>query len=86
VVFVEHLRLVMQDGLDGLTTGEPTMRPTVEVIRRALLDHPVPRDDAEAAARDARVICQSQDRAPNIAGLFAQRLADYARKIDGATA
>jgi len=82
----EHLRVVLQNGIDGLTTDEPRKRPTVEVILAALREHPVPRGVAEHVAVDVRSAVQAADRAPNVAAFFARRLADYENVLAGRAA
>lgn len=66
---------VLQRGIDGLTTDERCTRPTVPVVLAALRECPVSEVTALEVAQSTRATCQSQDRAPNIAGLFRQNLA-----------
>lgn len=68
----DHIVGVLQRGIDGLTTDEPCKRPTRAAVLAVLggASWAV----AEAAAVEARSVAQSQDRAPNIVALFAQRL------------
>ncbi len=66
---------VLQRGIDGLTTEERCPRPTVPVILKALTEHPVSPETALLVATETRSIAQSQNRAPNIAGLYKQKLA-----------
>ena len=74
---------VLQRGVDSLTTDEPCKRPTVAVILAALREHPVDAMAAMGVAVETRCTVQSQDRAPNIAGLFRQKLA---ARAEGASA
>jgi hypothetical protein len=66
---------ILQRGIDGLTCDEPCKRPTVPVVLAALRKYPVSADTAVRVAADTRGTVQAQDRAPNVAGLFAQKLA-----------
>jgi hypothetical protein len=66
---------ILQRGIDSIPGDQPMKRPTALAIRTALTNHPVHRDTAVAVAMEARAIAQSQDRAPNIAALFEQKLA-----------
>jgi hypothetical protein len=69
----EHVRGILQRGIES--TSDEHARPPGRAAIRALLErHAVTADDAEAIAWACRQIVQSQDRAPNIAGLYAQRL------------
>lgn len=70
----EHVRGILQRGIDGLTSDAPAKAPTVGAIRGVLAKHEPSGDAAVAAAIDARSIAQSQDRAPNIVALYGQRL------------
>jgi hypothetical protein len=80
----EHVRGVLQRGIDGLTTDERCRAPTAGVIRAALERFPVDAQTARLLAVEVRSIAQSQNRAPNIAGLYAQRLeALTAEETDG---
>lgn len=65
---------ILQRGVDGLTTDEPCKRPTPAAVARAIGD--ATEMQAKSAAIEARSIAQSQNRAPNIVALFAQRLSD----------
>lgn len=71
----EHVRGVLQRGIDGLTTEEPCRPVARGAILEALRAHPVDADTARLVAVEVRAIAQSQNRAPNLAGLYAQRLA-----------
>jgi hypothetical protein len=66
---------ILQRGIDSIPGDQPMKRPTALAIRTALTNHPVHPDAAVAVAMEARAIAQSQDRAPNIAALFEQKLA-----------
>lgn len=63
---------ILQRGIDGLTGDEPCKRPTRAAVIAALGD--ATELQAKAAAIEARSIAQSQNRAPNIVALFAQKL------------
>jgi hypothetical protein len=63
---------VLQRGIDGLTTDEYCKSPTRPAVLAALGDAPA--DVALDAATAVRSIAQAQNRAPNIVGLFANRL------------
>lgn len=65
---------ILQRGIDGLTSDEPCKRPTPAAVARAIGN--ATEMQAKAAAIEARSIAQSQDRAPNIVALFAQKLSD----------
>jgi hypothetical protein len=56
--------------------GRPWPNPDRAVLRRLLAEHDS--DLCIQAAKDAREIVQSQDRAPNVTGLFEKKLADLA--------
>jgi hypothetical protein len=66
---------VLQRGVDGLTSSEPAKNPTRAAVGAALSKFSPSPDVARAVAIDVRSIAQSQNRAPNIVGLYAQRLA-----------
>jgi len=66
---------VLQRGIDSLTTEEGCRPPSACVILAAMRQHPVDADTAFAVATDVRSIAQAQNRAPNIAALFTQKLA-----------
>jgi hypothetical protein len=68
----EHVRGILQRGIDGLTTNEKCKPPTRAAILAVLTGTSWER--AESAAVWARSAAQSQNRAPNIVALFAQRL------------
>jgi hypothetical protein len=79
VAFAERIRGLLPRGIDSISdSGGPRKRPKVEDIVVVLRRHQVPNDLAYSAAVDAREICLSQDRAPNIVGLFDKRLAEIA--------
>ena len=65
---------ILQRGVDGLTTDEPVKKPARQAILVALREHKPDAMTARAIAVDVRSIVQSQNRAPNIAALYAQRL------------
>jgi hypothetical protein len=70
---------VLQGGIDSLGLndfGNPWPAPRGDAIARALNQHEP--HLCLAAAREAREIVQSQDRAPNITGLFEKKLRDLA--------
>lgn len=56
--------------------GRPWPNPDRATLRRLLAEHDP--DLCIQAAKDAREIVQSQDRAPNITGLFEKKLTDLA--------
>lgn len=66
---------ILQGGIDTLSDNDhdrPWPGPKRPAIVRLVSDcHP---DLAETVARDVREIVQSQDRAPNVTGLFEQKL------------
>lgn len=70
---------VLQRGIDGLTTEAPAKPPRRGPILAALREHQPTPFDAKAVAIEARSIAQAQNRAPNIAALFAQKLREQAR-------
>jgi hypothetical protein len=59
-----------------MRNGRPWPRPKVEGVRRLVGEY----DEATClrAAREAREIVQSQDRAPNVTALFEKKCADVA--------
>jgi hypothetical protein len=70
---------VLQGGIDSLGLndfGNPWPAPRGDAIASALTQYEP--DLCLAAAREAREIVQSQDRAPNITGLFEKKLRDLA--------
>ncbi len=71
----DHIQGTLQRGIDGLTSDEPVKPPSRQAILTALRKHSPPHDLARAVAIEVRSIAQAQNRAPNIAGLYAQRLA-----------
>jgi hypothetical protein len=71
---------ILQRGVDGLTTTEPVKAPTRQAVLKAHLEHKPTPEDAEGIAIEVRSIAQSQNRAPNIVGLYARRLADHAKQ------
>lgn len=56
--------------------GRPWPNPDRAALRRLIAEHDA--DLCIRAAREAREIVQSQDRAPNITALFAKKLAELA--------
>lgn len=70
---------ILIGGLHSLSLndyGRPWPYPRRDVLARLLTEHD---DDlCLKAAREAREIVTSQDRAPNITGLYAKKLADLA--------
>ena len=76
-----HLEVwsVLQGGIDSLGLndfGNPWPAPRGDAIARALTRHEP--DLCLAAAKEAREIVVSQDRAPNITSLFEKKLRDLA--------
>lgn len=70
---------ILKSGVDSLGDndfGRPWPAPRGDVIARAVTAHGA--DLCIQAARQAREIVQSQDRAPNITALFAKKLAELA--------
>jgi hypothetical protein len=65
---------ILERGVDSLTSDEPSKPPTLSAIREALERHRPSSEEATAVAIETRSIAQSQNRAPNIAALYAQRL------------
>jgi hypothetical protein len=57
-------------------SGRPWPRPRIDRIRSLVEQYGT--DVALAAAKEAREIVQSQDRAPNVTNLFAKKCADVA--------
>lgn len=68
----DHVRGILQRGVDGLTTDEYCKPVGRGAVIAAIGD--APWELAEAAAIEARSIAQSQNRAPNIVALFAAKL------------
>ena len=71
---------VLQRGIDGLSTDERCKKPTRVAILEALAGHELEPFEARIVATNTRSIAQSQNRAPNIAALFAQRLDAYRKQ------
>lgn len=70
---------ILKGGVDSLQEndfGRPWPSPRGDAISRALAQHDP--DLCIQAARQAREIVQSQDRAPNITALFEKKLRDLA--------
>jgi len=88
--FLTHTATVQRDvwqilvgGLHSLSDndyGRPWPYPQRGVLRRLLAEHDA--DLCIRAARAAREIVQSQDRAPNITALFAKKLTELAEVRD----
>lgn len=76
-VLAAEVASILQGAVDGLTSDEPCRAPSPAAVRAALSSRPE-HGQALAAAWQARSIAQSQNRAPNIVSLFAQRLAGEA--------
>lgn len=74
----DEIKGILERGIDGLTTDERCMPPTKRAIIEALVEHQPSPVDAKAVAIDVRSIAQSQNRAPNIAALYAQKLRQHA--------
>lgn len=79
---VGHVRGVLQRGVDGLTSDEPARPVAVAAVRDALERFPVDPATARIVAVEVRSIAQSQNRAPNIVGLYAQRLEAASSAVD----
>lgn len=71
----EQIRGLLQRGIDGLTSNESAKRPTREAILAALVEHDPRLDVAMRVAIEVRSVAQAQNRAPNIAALYRQKLA-----------
>lgn len=82
----EQVRGILQRGIDSLTNDEPNKAPTVLAIREALERHRPSPSDALGVAVETRSIAQSQNRAPNIAALYAQRLSVHRAETEKAKA
>lgn len=70
---------ILKGGLDSLALndyGRPWPNPRRDVIAELVATHD--HDLCVRAAREAREIVQSQDRAPNITALFAKKLEEVA--------
>ncbi len=71
--------MILRGGIDSLDLndhGRPWSYPSRSTIARLTAEFDA--DLCLAAAQEAREIVQSQDRAPNIAGLFEKKLRDLA--------
>lgn len=68
-----YVSSVLQGGLDSLTSDDRGRDPSAAAVLRVLGS--ASERQAHDAAWEARSIAQAQNRAPNIVGLFAQRLA-----------
>ena len=67
---------ILHHGIDGLTNDEPSKAPTSAAILAALEKHNPTNATAIAIAIEVRSIAQAQNRAPNIAGLYATKLGE----------
>jgi hypothetical protein len=77
--FTRQLFQLLDSGVASVSdtrNGLPWPRPRIEGIRRLVEQYGA--DVALSAAKEAREIVQSQDRAPNVTGLFAKKCADIA--------
>lgn len=72
--WADQIAGVLQRGVDSLTTDEPCRRPTAVDVLRVIEELSPSWDVALAVAVDVREIVQSQNRAPNVVGLYRQRL------------
>lgn len=85
--FTRQLFQLLDSGVASVSdmrNGRPWPRPKVEGIRKLVEEYGT--DVALAAAKEAREIVQSQDRAPNVTGLFAKKCADLAAEHESARA
>jgi hypothetical protein len=71
----EHIRGMLANAVDGLMTTEGCKAPTRQAVLVALRRHHPSPAVALDVATEVRSIVQSQDRAPNIVGLYEQKLA-----------
>lgn len=78
----DHVRGILQRGVDGLTTDEYCKPVGRGAVIAAIGD--APWELAEAAAIEARSIAQAQNRAPNIVALFAAKLKDQSKALEAA--
>jgi hypothetical protein len=79
LVFARQLFQLLDSGVASVSdmrNGRPWPRPRIEGIRKLVEEYGT--EVALAAAKEAREIVQSQDRAPNVTGLFAKKCADIA--------
>jgi hypothetical protein len=70
---------LLTDALDFLPPndhGRPWPQPSLATIRQALVEHQASPFLARRVAEQTKVTVQHQGKAPNIAGLFARKLAD----------
>lgn len=77
---------VLQRTVDGLAIEEGCKPPSRSAVLAALEEHPVSDSDALEVAQDTRGAVQAQNRAPNIAGLFASKLAQHAATLTNGVA
>lgn len=78
--FVRELFQLLDSGVASCSetrNGRCWPRPRIESIRSLVEQYP--EDLCLAAAKEAREIVQSQDRAPNVTSLFAKKLDDLAQ-------
>lgn len=74
---------ILQGGIDALPEndfGRPWPAAKSAEVARAIQAAKAPEDIVLRAAREAREIVQSEDRAPNISSLFAKKLQDLAER------
>lgn len=64
VALAERICGVLQRGIDGLTSDEPSKRPTLDAILATLRAHRLSPQDAEGIAVEVRSIVQSQAASP----------------------
>jgi hypothetical protein len=76
VDLADHVVGILERGIDSIPTDEGMKRPTRAAVLKAIEGHHP--DRVMWAATATRSIAQSQGRAPNIVGLFAQQLAKEA--------
>jgi hypothetical protein len=77
--FTRSLFQLLDSGVASVSdtrSGRPWPRPRIDVIRKLVEQYGT--DVALTAAKEAREIVQSQDRAPNVTGLFAKKCVDVA--------
>ena len=75
----EHVRGILDRGVASLSEndhGRPWPSPKLSEVRDALAEHSPEPGLAVFVAQEVREIVQAQDRAPNVAGLYAKRLAE----------
>lgn len=72
-----HIAGTLQRGIDSLTSDERSRPPTAAAVLRVLHQHRPPDDVALVVAFDTREIVQAQNRAPNVVGLYEQKLRSH---------